>query len=197
LISAVGENGVLRFDAAFLTLQDLIECVGRVAQFLGGDTKRPSRHTLQGWLKAGLLGMHTKDRELRNRLFDGRDLLRASVLSYFVGATKTSGKLAGVLADQVEHYFRAGSVKALSPSAVFNSQNCILASTVGGGWEILVPTDQRELERRLMRSGLSIVLNYQLLCHHVMAQLSECLNRKLRLHEADLEKLISAKRGNQ
>lgn len=167
IIAAVS-NRVFEMGARFLTLADLLECVGHVSELVGGDPKRLSRHTVQAWVRDGVFGPGDENREIRNRLYCGEDVIRLSAIYHatHVGlSTHVAIGFADMLEEQSKVYF--GTWKT-SPSTKrsFDPRDFVIASTVDGQFEFYEPSPEdtedalsKTFALRMMSAGLGVVLN--------------------------------------
>ena len=87
------DGGALKIDGRFLTFGELLDCVREISRCLGGNPEALSPHTVQGWFNAGVVTEHNKERDTRNRLYCGFDLIRIASVFYLTHTSHVPPKL--------------------------------------------------------------------------------------------------------
>jgi len=168
-------KGALKLDSPFLTHGDLLECASEVSQHLGGDPSRMSRSTVQAWVKGGVIRESNPDREIRNRLYSGLDLIRLATI-FHISHVGISVHAASRFADAIEKELRTNfeqfdSELKLSPE--IRPGEYLLASTMEGEWHLRKPDSVEVMNRSIQISGLTLVFNFNLLCRFSFAILGK------------------------
>jgi hypothetical protein len=168
-------GGTLRLDAPFLTSADLMDCAATVSKFLGGDPAKMNRNTVQSWLKAGYLRESNPEREIRNRLYSGLDLIRLAAIFHVThvgisihAATGIADAIYTELSEDFDQF-----AKALDSTTNINPSDYLLAATRDGSWRVQKPQTQEALNAVMKTSGLVMVFNFNLLVQFSFAALGE------------------------
>jgi DNA-binding transcriptional MerR regulator len=172
------EGSALKIDAPFLTFGDLLECAGKVSSILGGDAGKLNRHTVQAWLKQGLLSEGA--RSDRNRLFRGLDVIRLATI-FQLSLLGLPAKAAAAFADQVfahfeEHFARRWGAIPITPG--FEVEDCVWGVAEKDGWTVYRGGTLDQFHRVLLGKGASAILNARVLVSFAIATVGEKWQQK-------------------
>jgi hypothetical protein len=198
---AARKGGSLDLDARFLTLEDLLDCIRRAAELLGFTNRDINRHTVETWIRSGILGEQTP-RPLRNRLYSGVDVVRLLAVWSLthLGITPKVGKLISdelieALGTQAFH-----RLVRLEPSLKLDERDLIWVVpggldgglTVRGiGHKPASDGTPKRLAVSLQSHGAAVLVNASVICSFAVATVGERCDQKVRQWKERLEDLRS------